>query len=162
MLMVGGGAGMGGGGCSGGSNHLFRRIIVSIQGHGKWFLKNCFSFSWSEEIICSHWIEFGKFSSQFMENISDLTECNVLLNNEHLILIWFFSWIDTEFDLKITLRTFVFYACLFAQRYIVCVQGSTGQVRTANDKTRQRKTDRTQTRSNKRNTRKNRKANRQA
>ena len=39
-----------------------------------------------------------------MENISDLTECNVLFNNEHLILIWFFLLIDTEFDLKITLR----------------------------------------------------------
>ena len=49
----------------------------------------------------SHWIEFGKFSSQFMDNISDLTECNVLFNHEHLILIWFY---DTEFDLKITLR----------------------------------------------------------
>ena len=36
-----------------------------------------------------------------MENISDyLTECNVLFNNEHLVLIWFFLVIDTEFDLK--------------------------------------------------------------
>ena len=39
-----------------------------------------------------------------MENISDLTECNVLFNNEHLILIRFFLLIDTEFDLKITFR----------------------------------------------------------
>ena len=40
----------------------------------------------------------------FMENISELTECDVLFNNEHLILIWFLLFIDTEFDLKITLR----------------------------------------------------------
>ena len=39
-----------------------------------------------------------------MENISDLTECNVLFNNDHLILIWVFLLIDTEFDLKITFR----------------------------------------------------------
>ena len=26
---------------TGGLNHLFRRIIFSILGHGKWFLKNC-------------------------------------------------------------------------------------------------------------------------
>jgi len=37
-----------------------------------------------------------------MENISGLTECNVLFNNENLILIRFFLLIDTEFDLKIT------------------------------------------------------------
>ena len=39
-----------------------------------------------------------------MENISDFTECNVLFNNAHLILILFFLLIDTEFDLKITLK----------------------------------------------------------
>ena len=49
----------------------------------------------------SHWIEFG-FLHSFMKNISDLTECNVLFNNEHVILIWFFLLIDT--DLKITFR----------------------------------------------------------
>ena len=49
---------------TGGLNHLFRRIIFSILEHGKWLLKNCISFSWSEEIIVN-WIEFGKFSSQF-------------------------------------------------------------------------------------------------
>ena len=32
-------------------NHLFRRIIFSIIGHCMWFLKNCISFSWSEENI---------------------------------------------------------------------------------------------------------------
>ena len=36
---------------SGGLNHLFQRISFSILGHGKLFLKNCISFSWSEEII---------------------------------------------------------------------------------------------------------------
>ena len=40
----------------------------------------------------------------FMENISVLTKCNVLFNNGHLILIWFFLLIDNEFDLKITLK----------------------------------------------------------
>ena len=30
---------------TGGLNHLFRRIIFSIHGHGKWFL-NCISFLW--------------------------------------------------------------------------------------------------------------------
>ena len=44
------------------------------------------------------------FLHSFMENISDLTECNVLFNNEHLIWIWFFLLIDTKFDLKITYR----------------------------------------------------------
>ena len=36
---------------AGGLDHLFRRINFSIPGHGMWFLKNCISFSWSEEII---------------------------------------------------------------------------------------------------------------
>ena len=36
---------------AGGLNQLFRRIIFSILGHGKWYLKNCVSFSWPEEII---------------------------------------------------------------------------------------------------------------
>ena len=36
---------------TGGLNHLFRRNIVCIHGHGKWFLKNCISYLWSEEII---------------------------------------------------------------------------------------------------------------
>ena len=44
------------------------------------------------------------FLHSFMENISDLTECNVLFINEHLILIGFFLLIETEFDLKITFR----------------------------------------------------------
>ena len=41
------------------------------------------------------------FLHSFIENISDLTECNVLFNYEHLILIWYFLLIDTEFDLRI-------------------------------------------------------------
>ena len=39
-----------------------------------------------------------------MENVYVLTKCHVLFNNEHLILMWFFLFIDNEFDLKITLR----------------------------------------------------------
>jgi len=32
----------------------------------KMISENCISFSWSEEnIVIMHWIEFGKFSSQF-------------------------------------------------------------------------------------------------
>ena len=68
-------------------NHLFRRINFSILGHGMWFLKNG-----------------EKFSSQFYGEYFDLTECNVLFDNEHLILICFFLLIDTEFDLKIIFR----------------------------------------------------------
>ena len=68
---------------SGGLNHLFWWIIFSFLGHGKQFLKNCISFSRND----CQWIE-----------------CNVLFNNKHLILIWFFLLIDTEFYLKITLR----------------------------------------------------------
>ena len=58
-------------------------------------------FTFMVWINYSHWIEFGKFLHSFMENISDLTECNVLFKYEHLILIWCFLLIDTEFDLKI-------------------------------------------------------------
>ena len=36
---------------SGGLNHLFRLIIFSIHGDGKWYLKNCISFYWPKEII---------------------------------------------------------------------------------------------------------------
>ena len=64
---------------------------------------NCISFSWSEEIIV---IEYNlvSFLHNSMENISVLTKCNVLTNNEHLILILFFSLIDKEFDLKFLLN----------------------------------------------------------
>ena len=82
---------------TGGLNHLLRRIIFSIHGHGKWFLKSILFMVWRNY---SHWIQFGKFYSICMENISVLTKCNVLSNNEHLILIWFFLLIDNEIDLK--------------------------------------------------------------
>ena len=62
--------------------------------------ENCISFSWSEEIIVIGY-NVVSFLHSFMENISDLTECNALFNNEHLILIWFFFLIDTEFDSKL-------------------------------------------------------------
>ena len=88
---------------SGGTNHLFRRIIYHIHGHGKWFLKKCISFLWSEEIIVIGY-NLVSFLHNFMKNISVLTKCNVLFNNEHLILICFFLLIDNEFDFKITLR----------------------------------------------------------
>ena len=68
---------------------LFRRIIFSILGHGMWFLKNLY-FIFMVWRNYSHWIEFGKFSSQFY--------------GEYLLLIWFFLLIATEFDLKITFR----------------------------------------------------------
>ena len=61
---------------SGGLNHLFRRIIFSIHGHGKWFLKNCISFLWSGEIIVIGY-NLVSFLHIFMENID-------------LISIWFF------------------------------------------------------------------------
>ena len=86
-----------------GVNHLFRRIIFSIQRHGYWFLKNCILFLWSEEIIVIIY-NLVSFAHKSTENISVLTKCNVLLNNEHLILIWFFSFIDNEFDVKTSLR----------------------------------------------------------
>ena len=35
-----------------------------------------------------------------MKNISVLKKCNILFNNEHLILIRFFLLIDTEFKFK--------------------------------------------------------------
>ena len=57
--------------------------------------------SWSKEIIVIEQ-NLVSFLHSFMENISDLTECNVLFNNEHLILIRLFLLIDTEFDLNIT------------------------------------------------------------
>ena len=82
-------------------NHLFLRIIFSIHGHGKWFLKNCISFLWSEIIVIGY--NLVSFLYNFIENISVLTKCNVLFNYKHLILIWLFLLIDNEFDLKITL-----------------------------------------------------------
>ena len=86
---------------AGGLKNLFRRIIFSIHGHVKWFLK--IVFLCSEEIIVIGY-NLVSFLHNFMENISFLTKCNVLFNNENLILIWFFLFIDNEFDLKITLR----------------------------------------------------------
>ena len=35
-----------------------------------------------------------------MKNTSDLSECNVLFNDELLILVWFSLLIATEFDLE--------------------------------------------------------------
>ena len=75
----------------------------SIHGHGQSFLKNCISFLWYEEIIVIGY-NLVSFLNNFRENISDLTECNVLYNNEHSIWIWFFLLIDNGFHLKITLR----------------------------------------------------------
>ena len=87
---------------SGGWNHLFRRIIFSIHGHGKCFLKNYFHFMvWKISVNGYNLVSILHY---FMENISVLTKCNVLFNNGHLILIWFFLLIDNEFDLKITLK----------------------------------------------------------
>ena len=56
-----------------------------------------FSFLLSEEILVIRYI-LVSCHYNCMENISELTECNVLFNNEHLILL-----IDTKLDLKITL-----------------------------------------------------------
>ena len=56
---------------AGGLNNLFRRIIFSIQGHGKKFLKNCISFSWSAEIIVIQYT-LVSFLHNFMDNISVL------------------------------------------------------------------------------------------
>jgi len=64
-------------------------------------MKNCISFLWSEEIIVIGY-NLVSFLHNLMENIV-LTKCNVLFNNEHLILILLLL-IDNEFDLKITLR----------------------------------------------------------
>ena len=58
---------------------------------------------WSEEIIVFGY-SLVSFLHNFMENISVFTKCNVLFNNEQLILILFFLLIDNEFDLRITLR----------------------------------------------------------
>ena len=52
----------------GGFYHLFLRIIFSILGHGKGFLKNCISCLRSEEIIVI-WYNLASF----MENTSDLS-----------------------------------------------------------------------------------------
>jgi len=87
----------------GGLNHLIRQIIFSIHGHGKWFLKNCITFLWSEEIIVIGY-NLVSFLHNFFGEYFCLTKCNVLFNNEHLILIRFFLLIDNEFDFKITLR----------------------------------------------------------
>ena len=83
-----------------GLNHLFRRIFFSVHGHSKWFLKNCISFLWSEEIIVIGY----KFALQFYGEYFCLPKCNILFNNEHLIIIWFFLLIENELDLKIALR----------------------------------------------------------
>jgi len=44
------------------------------------------------------------FLHNFVGEYFCLTKCNVLFNNEYLILIRFFLLIDNEFDFKITLR----------------------------------------------------------
>ena len=68
---------------SGGLNHLFQRSFsVSMD-----MVKD--SFLWSEEIIVIGY-NLLSFLYNFMENISVLIKCNVLFNNEHLILISFF------------------------------------------------------------------------
>ena len=57
-----------------------------MDGHGKLFMKNRILFVWSEEIIVIGY-ELVSFLRGFIENIYVLTKCNVLFNNEHLILI---------------------------------------------------------------------------
>ena len=87
---------------SGGLNHIFWKIIFSIHGYGKWFLKNCISLLWFEKIILIGYI-LVSFLQNCMENISVLPKCIVLYYNEQLILILFFLLIDNEFDFKFTL-----------------------------------------------------------
>ena len=65
-------------------------------------MKNSILFLRSEEIIVTGY-NLVSFLYNLMENIV-LPKCNVLFNNEHLILILLFLLIDNEFDLKITLR----------------------------------------------------------
>ena len=54
---------------TGGWNHLFWLIIFSIRGHGKWFLKNCISFLWFEEIIVIGY-NLVSFLNNCIENFS--------------------------------------------------------------------------------------------
>ena len=58
---------------TGGLNHLFRRIIFSIHGHGIWFLKNRIQFLCSEEIIVIGYY-LVSFLHNCMENISVVTK----------------------------------------------------------------------------------------
>ena len=51
----------------------------------------------------SHWIEFGKFSSQFYGEYFWLNRMQRFFNNEHLISIWFFLLIDTDLIWKLLL-----------------------------------------------------------
>ena len=71
-------------GISGGLNDLFRRINFSILGHGRYAISE--KLKWYEEIIVIG-LNLVSFLHSFIENISDLTECNVLYDNKHLILI---------------------------------------------------------------------------
>ena len=48
-------------------------------------MKNRISFLWPEVVIVIG-INLVSFHHNFMENISVLTKCNVLFDNEHLIL----------------------------------------------------------------------------
>ena len=61
----------------GGLNHLLQRINFSILGHGMWFLKNCISLLWYEEILVIGQNLFS-FLHSFMENISDLTFYSIM------------------------------------------------------------------------------------
>ena len=76
-------------------NQLSLRIIFSIHGNGKWFLRNFILFLWSEEIIV-----IGYNLVSFLRNFIG-KKCHVFFNYEHLILILFFLLIDNEFHLKI-------------------------------------------------------------
>jgi len=78
---------------TGGLNHLFRRIIFSIHGHGKWFMKNCISFLWSEKIIVIRY-NLASFLHSFRENISVLTKCNVLFNIDTEIVSRYGKWFN--------------------------------------------------------------------
>ena len=66
---------------SGGTNHLFRRIIY---GHDKLFLKNCNSFLSSEEMKVIKYNLVLSFLHTFMQNIIVFTKCNVLFNNDEI------------------------------------------------------------------------------
>ena len=67
--------------------------VSTIYGHSKWFLKNCVSFLWSKEIIVIGY-NLVSFLHNCMKNIFVSTKCNVLSNNQHLIIIWFKNYFE--------------------------------------------------------------------
>ena len=86
----------------GGFNDLFRRIIFRIHRHGKWFLKNCISYFWSEEIIVVGY-NLVSFLHNCMENISVFKNVFFLSNNEHLFWYDFSYWLTMNLISKILL-----------------------------------------------------------